>query len=204
MTDDELMALALAGDEAAFSGLVDRYGDRLVGFCFRYLGVREAAEDAAQTTWLKVYRARQRYDGRSGFAPWFYRIAARTCLDMLRKRRDISLADVERVAEGGRLGGGANDRGGGGGIDGGSGASPEDDAIADERAEMVRRALLALPDKQRLALILRHYEGLDYRSIARVCSCTVGTVKSRVHYGLAALREKLERDGLFEGTDEQR
>jgi len=185
VSDEELMALALAGDNAAFGCLVQRYGDRLVGFCYRYLGVRQAAEDAAQATWLKVYRARQRYDGRSGFAPWFYRIAAHTCIDTLRRPRPALLEDADRVAETEALAAGKM-------------AAPDEKAIADERAELVRRALLSLPDKQRLALVLRHYQGLEYRSIARICGCTVGTVKSRVHYGLAALRDKLEREGVLE------
>lgn len=184
MTDEELMRLAASGDTGAFEELFERYADRLVGFCYRYLGERAAAEDAAQATWVKVYRARCRYDGRAAFAPWLYRIAARTCIDVIRRRKHAAgrAATAQRQAARRKPHPPPADR----------------RTLEHERREVVRAALAMLPEKQRVPLILRHWEGLDYKSIARVCSCSVGTVKSRVHYALAALRKNLEEMGYFD------
>jgi RNA polymerase sigma-70 factor (ECF subfamily) len=166
-----------AGDESAFAELVGRYQARLGYFLRKALGDDRAAEDALQDVWLSVFRAVPRLADAGAFRAWLYRIARDRASRELRGRRPppapLDEADVPDD-------------------------SAEGAAFAAEDAEQVHRALDELPAEQREALVLRYLEDMSYQEIAAVVGCSVGTVRSRLHYGRRALRGILERANVHD------
>lgn len=163
------------GDLDAFNTLVLAYQGTVYGLCYRMLGGRQPAEDATQDAFISAFRAIARF--RSGsFRAWLLRIAANACHDEIRRRRARPQAR----------------------LDAGDERPAFDIAAADEpleqraeRLELARclqEALHALPEDQRLAVILRDVEGLAYEEVAEATGASLGTVKSRISRGRAALR----------------
>ncbi|TEU04424.1 MAG: sigma-70 family RNA polymerase sigma factor [Dehalococcoidia bacterium] len=176
MEEDELIKRAKEGDLDCFNQLVERYQREVYNLSLRMLGNASAAEDASQDTFLSAFRGIGKFRGGS-FRAWLYRIAANACRDQLRslRRRPATSIDslpLELEADQ---------------------PSPEDFAMRRELGEEIKRALAALPPDQRLAVILRDIEGLDYREIAQVTGSSLGTVKSRINRGRARLRHHLEQ-----------
>ncbi len=167
------MAQVREGDEEAFVALVDRYRDRAINIAFRYLGVRAGAEDLAQEAFVRVYETRHTFDSSLDFSPWFHRILTNLCLDYLR-REDRRGGDLTLLPE--------DD----------DATSPSDHAERDELSYRVRAAVAQLPDRQRMALILQHYEGLSYDEIARAMRCSRGTADGLLSRARASLRDWLE------------
>jgi RNA polymerase sigma-70 factor (ECF subfamily) len=175
------MAQVREGDEEAFVALVDRYRDRAVNIAFRYLGVRAGAEDLAQEAFVRVYETRHTFDPSLDFSPWFHRILTNLCLDYLRRedRRGGHLTLLPEDDEAPTLQ--ADDA-----------TSPSEHAERDELSCRVRAAVAQLPNRQRMALILQHYEGLSYDEIARAMRCSRGTADGLLSRARASLRDWLE------------
>ncbi len=180
-TDRELMLRVQNGDEAAFGALIDRYRARAVNIAYRYLGDDILAEDVAQEAFVRLYETRNRFDASLAFSPWFYRILSNLCLDHLRanRRRDARLTLVSDDAD-------APEQQ----TDGTS--TPQEQLEREELSRHVQAALLRLPDRQRMAMILRNYGGLDYDQIGLVMSCSRGTVDGLLSRARATLRDRLE------------
>jgi len=180
-SDAEAIERARRGDHAAFRVLVERYQARVYRLALRVLRDEERARDASQEAFLKVYRSLDRFEGRSGFYTWLYRLVLNLCLDL--RRRDRSDREVpwdDERALSGSGGGGAAARAGE------HTPSPGDGPLrALERTEIRERVAAAieeLPDVQRETLVLREVEGLSYKEIADVLGISKGTVMSRLHY----------------------
>ena len=178
-SDVELMLALKAGDENAFTELVDRHRDAVVNLTYRYLGNKTDAEDLAQEVFLKVYRARARYEPAAKFTTWLYRVAANACLNEVRdrRRRPTFAAAALDAAEPSLP---AADR---------ALASPLEEAERSELKEHVRAALAGLPERQRMALLLNKFHGLGYEEMAESLSMTVPAVKSL----LVRARENVRR-----------
>ena len=178
--DRELVARWRAGDEAAFEHLVRRHEARVFRFLLRMLGERVDAEDVAQEAFLNLHRHGRRFRGEARFATFVYRVAANAALNHRRSlgRRGLRLRRLaERQAVGHDLP-----------------ASPRDPQAALEGAEaerLVQRALLELPLRWRLPLVLYDIEGVPYAEVARALGLPEGTVKSRIHRARRELRERL-------------
>ena len=190
--DRELVARWRTGDEAAFEHLVRRHEARVFRFLLRMLGERAEAEDVAQETFLNLHRHGRRFRGEARFATFVYRVAANAALNRRRSlgRRGLRLRRLaERQAAGHDLP-----------------ASPRDPQAALEGAEterLVQRALLELPVRWRLPLVLYDIEGVAYGEIAQALGIPEGTVKSRIHRARRELREKL-RPILASGGEVER
>jgi RNA polymerase sigma-70 factor, ECF subfamily len=177
--DDDLMVGAAHGDEMAFRQLVERWQQSVYAFLERMMGSREEALDLAQETFLRVYTQAPRYRPTGQFRSWLFRIAGNLARSGLRRRRIVRWISFDpalhdRPARGetavGRL----------------------------ERAESrtaVRRALAELPDRQRQAVVLRHYEHLSHREIAATMGATVPAVESLLQRAMASLRSRLAAAG---------
>ncbi len=181
---DETVRLSRArgGDLTAFNELVAAYEGLVYNLCYRLLGQRQAAEDAAQETFIAAWRGIGGLRGDT-FRPWLLRIAANACRDELRRRARRPAASLDVALEAGL-------------------PEPADPAPLPEvsvlQAELRRRlqqALRALPAEQRLALVLCDVEGLDYAEIALVMKTSLGTVKSRIARGRGRLRLALLAEG---------
>jgi len=167
-----------AGSEAAFDRLVETYSGPVYGLLTRFLGPTPEREDLVQEVFLRVIRARERYRPQARFATWLYRIAFNLAVNRTQRRRpELSLEDP----------GGAHgaDREDPDAPDPASGLEREDVALA------VRRAIAALPEQQRIALILAKYEDLSYAEIGRVLDSSEKAIKSLIHRARETLRGAL-------------
>ena len=174
-SDDELVAAAQRGDGAAMDALLRRHYDRVHAICRRIAGSTRDADDAAQEAMIRVVNNLDRFDGRSSFGTWVYRIATNTSLDELRKRKrrpQLHVVDDDEAPE------------------------PVDelshrivDAVADRLA--IDEALAELPDDFRIPVVMRDVGDLDYAEIALELDIPVGTVKSRIARGRRMLVERL-------------
>jgi RNA polymerase sigma-70 factor (ECF subfamily) len=170
--DAHLVERYLAGDVQAFNDLMAAHEDRVFGICLRMLRDREAALDAAQETFITVFRKADRFAGRSAFSTWLYRVAVNTCYDVARRsqrRRTDPLPEHTDPAD-----------------------PASDDAFGSiEMRSDIEEALAALPSEFRAAVVLSDVEGLALHTVSEILGVPVGTVKSRVFRGRRILAEKL-------------
>jgi RNA polymerase sigma-70 factor (ECF subfamily) len=168
--EDELVAAAQGGDRRALDTLLRTHHDRLYAVCRRLTGNDADAADATQETLLAVVRGLPRFDGRSRFTTWSYRIAVNASLDELRRRRRRPEPGLDEVLFAPPPGG-------------------AQDSSADASVERldVDAALTRLAPDFRAAVVLRDLCGLDYAEIATILEIPPGTVRSRIARGRAAL-----------------
>ena len=175
-----LIERSQSGDLDAFNTLVLAYQGQVYNLCLRMLGSPQAAEDAAQEAFIAAYRAVPRFRG-GRFRAWLLRIAANACYDELRRRRSRPQVPLEAPADDERP----------------RAELPASDEPLEQRAERLELArclqegLASLPPDQRLAVILRDVQGLAYEEVAEATGASLGTVKSRISRGRAALRDFL-------------
>lgn len=165
------VARAQDGDRWAFSELVRRHRDGVVNIVYRMCGDASVAEDAAQECFIRAWENLGKYQPRSAFRNWLYRIATNCALSELRKRKPTTDIDALPLRD--------------------PDPGPERSAARSERAAMVQAAVLALPPASRVTLILREYEALSYKEIAETLDIPIGTVMSRLSYARRHLRESL-------------
>jgi RNA polymerase sigma-70 factor (ECF subfamily) len=170
-------------DERAFAQLVRRWEGPIQRLCLRMTGDAQRGEDLAQETFVRVFARRKDFQQNGKFSTWLWRIALNLCYDELRRRRrreELSLEEAggEPLEE----------------LSVFTAPTPAPDkSLADrERGELVRRALLGLPETYRTVLVLRHYEDLKFREIAKVLGVPEGTVKSRMAEALTQMAQRLK------------
>ena len=168
--DQELVQAAQSGDRGALEALLRRHHDRIRAVAFRMTGNQADAADATQEAMLAIVRGLPRFDGRSSFTTWLYRVTTNACLDELRRRRrrPVPVDDSttpERAAD-------------------------EIDPLIDTRL-VTDAAIARLPEEYRVPVILRDLADLDYAEIAEVLGVPLGTVKSRIARGRGQLAAML-------------
>jgi RNA polymerase sigma-70 factor (ECF subfamily) len=171
--DRQLVDMVLGGDTGAFRVLVDREAAQVIAVCRRILGNPTEAEDVAQEAFLKAYRSLATYRGDGPFAAWVARIAARQAMARVVSRPHA--ARLDEAAEAAALAATSDE--------------PEAWALAGEQRAVIREAVAALPQPQRAVVALRFFRDLSIEEIAEATNTPVGTVKSRLHRGLASLRD---------------
>lgn len=181
LSDAELIQIAKRGVEEAFFELVHRYQDRLLTSMRRDVNCSESADDIVQDAFVRAFKNLDSFRSESSFYTWLYRIALNSRRYYLRNRhRTVSLENCGDP--------GGKDRLGESWID--SETDPGDQAEAREECEQVRAALARLDDQNRKILLLREFDGCDYRAISLALNLTLGTVRSR----LSRAREQLRRE----------
>ncbi len=166
--------------ESAFAALYDKYKDRIFSTSCRILNDRDLAADATQATFLAVFRKARKFDFRSKFSSWLYRVAVNQCLDIRRRRARVvrlSLDDPDTPETGTDLRRETP-------------LSPEASAERGEMARRLRKAVAALSPKLAAVVVLRYMEDLSYEEISEILDLPAGTVKSR----LSRAHEALEAD----------
>jgi RNA polymerase sigma-70 factor (ECF subfamily) len=181
-----LLARLRASDLAAFDELVSHFERPVYSICYRLLNDAEDARDAAQETFLKIYRGLNHFRGDSGLKTWIYRIAINQAMNQQRwwkrRRRDETVSlELSRSDSDMTIGHTIE----------GSNASPEELAIENERERRLMRALAEIKTEYRVALMLREIEELSYEEIAETLEISIGTVKSRIARGREELRRRL-------------
>ncbi len=192
--DAEVVQRARSGDREAFRILVERYQGRAYGLALRVLRDEEQARDVVQDAFLKAYGSLDRFEGRSGFYTWLYRIVMNLCLDA--KRRDRSGQQVEWTEQ--VVHGGAAEAA----LAAADDPQEPDPAAALERSELreqLTRAIEGLPEDARRIIELREIDDLSYQEIAECLGVPKGTVMSRLHYARRRLREALVAAGVQPG-----
>jgi RNA polymerase sigma-70 factor (ECF subfamily) len=170
-SDEDLMLAAGAGDTVAFGELVERHQVSAWNAAFRFLGDRIEAEDVAQEAFLKILNAAPRYRPSASFRTYLYRVVTRLCLDRVGKKKPLYMEAVPNVV--GRV------------------PSPLDVMTGREAGEMVRAALEYLPTKQRMVVVLRYYQGLNYAEIASALQTTAKAVERLLSRAREALEKRL-------------
>ncbi len=174
-----LVRQCLTGDQVAMLALVDRFRGQVFGLCYRMLGQRQDAEDAAQETFVRVLKNLHRWDAGRDFEPWLLAIAGNRCRTALstRKRRPAGEVLPEQLPDTG-----------------------PDLQAAKQLAEEVKLALVSVRDDYRQAFILFHEHELSYAEIAEAMNVPLGTVKTWVHRARRELIEQLQRRGVVQET----
>ncbi|MGH9761968.1 MAG: sigma-70 family RNA polymerase sigma factor [Blastocatellia bacterium] len=181
-----LIARLRAADLYAFEELVAYFEAPVYSLCYRLLGDAEEARDAAQETFIKVYKGLKSFRGESGLKTWIYRIAINQAMNQQRwwrrrhREQTVSL-ELSRKDSDQTLGSLLPSRA----------DSPEQAAISSEREKCIMRALMELKTEYRVALILREVEELSYEEIAQALMISIGTVKSRIARGRDDLRRRV-------------
>ena len=184
---EKLLKKAQQGDADAFEQLVAPYEQKIYALCLRLLAHREDAQDAAQETMLRLYRALVSYRGEAQLGTFIYRVTANTCMDALRRRNVRACESLEALDDVGVVP-----------VDDSPG--PEETILRAEENERLSRAIDALSDEKRLPLVLREIHALSYEEVAQTLGLEMGTVKSRIHRA----REKLARMLSGEVQEERR
>ncbi|HEY8347448.1 MAG TPA: sigma-70 family RNA polymerase sigma factor [Symbiobacteriaceae bacterium] len=192
-TDEELVEAYLKGDKEAFEELVLRYEDRLYRLSFRMLGNHHDALDAVQEILLKLMAALPKFEGRSRFGTWLYRLAANTCLDMRRKRGRSAAESLDATLQyspGATLAM----------LDDNHGWDSPDEYVDQQyRESLVRAALAKLPESQRQLLVLRDLEDMSNTQVAEILGIEVGALKARLHRARQALKRILDAGVMVPG-----
>ncbi len=191
--DWELLRRAGEGDPAAFDPLVARHERRLLALCERLLGDREEARDAAQEVFLKAFRAAGRARPEGQLFTWLYRIGVNHCLNRLRRRRLVRFLSLTGRGEGAE--------GDEPVFDPPSEApGPAEELAARQRWAATRRAISALPENQRVVLVLAKFEGMPQREIARLLGISEGAVESRLVRAMRRLAPVTAQGGGARGV----
>jgi RNA polymerase sigma-70 factor, ECF subfamily len=184
-TDVQLMLDVKAGDEQSFELLLRKYRTPLVNFLYRMVRNTAVAEDLAQEVFLRVYRAREDYAPSAKFTTWMFRIATNLALNSVRDNRhrqmEISMDQPVDLGEDELRALEVPDRA----------PSAEQELVTRSRAQMILKAIHALPEKQRAAVLLHKYQELDYDEIARVLGCSESALKSLLFRAYETLRVEL-------------
>ena len=184
-TDEELMARFQAGDSGAMEELFGRFQKPLFNFFYRMVGRRETAEDLVQETFLKLCRFGHTFRGSDAkFTTWLYSVAGNQCRDYLRhatRRPETPIGDLEQNYSDNRAD-----------LPNAVGDSPvEEQLVRMETMAELKAAIGSLPEKERTAIILREYHGLEYKEIAEALGCPIGSVKVLIFRARQRLRERL-------------
>ncbi len=180
--DVELMARIRDGDGAAFERLVEIHQRSVIGTVAKMLGGPSDAEDIAQQVFLRVWKSAARYEPQARFTTWLFTIARNLVFNEVRRRQRKPTVSMEEREE-------ATHRV----VEDARGTSPGEELLRAELEAAVDRAIEALPEKQRLAVILRRYEEMPYEEIGTVLSMSVPAVKSLLFRARSQLKESLQK-----------
>jgi len=177
-SDEELIRLVAAGDEASLARLVDRYQRAVFSTILRYLGSSTDVEDLAQDVFASVWQNARRFEGRSKFSTWLYRIVVNRCLKHRRKHR-IAVESLDEAGE--------------------EAPVPEQLTVEfnqrfeqERKSRIVNQAISELPERQRLALILTRFEGKSYQEAGEIMGVSLAAIESLVLRAKENLAKRLE------------
>ncbi len=183
-SDWQIVQRVQAGDVAAFDRLIVKYRERVYGVIYNMAANREDAADLAQDSFIKAFQSINRFQGQSSFFTWLYRIAVNSTLTHLRKARLRSFFSFEKIHEEDKSAEIINQ------LTDKKGADRE--LFVKELQEKLNEAMLKLSIKHRTVVTLFEIDGLSHEEIAEVMDCSVGTVRSRLHYAKQLLQAELQ------------
>lgn len=185
MDDAAIMLELRAGNMAGFDYLIQKYRKPIVHFMYRMVHNQAIAEELAQEVFLRVYRSRETYRAEARFSTWLYRIATNLGVNHARDTRYERNASTVYLDQ----------------VDAETGTTPdvadatpniEADMLRRERLQAIRQHVIALPERQRMAVLMHKYEGMDYKQIGDVLKLSESATKSLLFRAYQTLREKLK------------
>lgn len=179
------MARSARGDADSFNQLITRWERPIYALAYRVIGREEDARDVCQETFLRAFRGIAAFKGQAKFSSWLYRIALNLCRDWIRRERRTPVVQAPDGVDLTEL---VSERG--------PAESVEDLVSRRDMSRLVARAMLALSEEQRTAVVLKEYQGLTFQEIADLQGCPLSTVKTRLYQGLTLLRRELEDAGV--------
>jgi RNA polymerase sigma-70 factor (ECF subfamily) len=185
MTDADVMLRVKAGDESAFSYLVQKYRRAMVHFMYRMAHSPAVAEDLAQEVFLRVYRSRESYEASAKFTTWLYRIATNLAVNHIRDTRHERQGNMASLDEPDTETGQTLDVAD-------SKPTTEEIIIQRERMAAIRSKVESLPERQKLAVLMHKYQQMDYKQIADVLKLSESATKSLLFRAYESLREQLK------------
>src|SRR5262245_45614082 len=171
-----LIVRAQSGDLTAFDQLMINHQQKVITLAWRMLGNQDDARDAAQETFLRVYKHLNKVDPARDFSGWLYRIAVNVCRDISRKRLRGNQISLEAEVETGKM------------IEPAGPHNTESGAMHAEEQAIIARALATLPAKERMAIVLRDLEGLSTEEVARILGSSPVTVRSQISSARSKIR----------------
>ena len=184
-TDAEVMLRLKAGDVASFDFLINKYRKPIIHFMFRMVHNQAVAEELAQEVFLRVYRSRETYRAEARFSTWLYRIATNLGVNYARDTKQERSASTVYLDEPDTETGIMHDV-----ADSTPGAEAK--IMRRERMQAIREHVMALPERQRMAVLMHKYEEMDYRQIGDVLKLSESATKSLLFRAYQTLREKLK------------
>jgi RNA polymerase sigma-70 factor, ECF subfamily len=185
MTDAEIMLRVREGDDSGFEFLIEKYRKPMVSFMYRMVHNQAVAEELAQEVFLRVYRSRQTYRAEARFSTWLYRIATNLGVNHARDTRHERAAQTVYLDQPDPETGTTPDV-----ADSRMGA--EEELVRDERMQAIRKHVMALPERQRTAVLMHKYQGLDYKEIGAVLHLSESATKSLLFRAYQTLRDRLK------------
>jgi RNA polymerase sigma-70 factor (ECF subfamily) len=183
--DAAVMLRVAAGDEESFNYLVQKYHRPMIHFLFRMVRNQGVAEEMAQEVFLRIYRSRESYRAEAKFTTWLYRIATNLAVNHARDTRHERSAQTIYLdspdPETGTTPDVADDE-----------PSVEQRLLRDERMAAIRQHVMALPERQRMAVLMHKYQGMDYKQIGEVLKLSESATKSLLFRAYQTLRDKLK------------
>lgn len=184
-TDWAVVQRVQSGDVAAFDGLIRKYRERLYAVIYNMIGNREDAADLTQDAFIKAFQSIKRFSGESAFFTWLYRIGVNAALGHLRKHRLRQFFSLDKVDEDNQP---AAEVIAALTVD----LTADRDTYVKELQEKLNEALQKLSIKHRTVVTLFEIDGMSHQQIAEVMDCSVGTVRSRLHYAKQLLQAELQ------------
>jgi RNA polymerase sigma-70 factor, ECF subfamily len=176
LRDEDLVSGLKRSDPVAFVSLIKRYGDRILKVCYLMLKDYASAEDAAQETFIQVYRSINSFKGQSSLYTWMYKIVINKCRNILKKKDIYSSLDETEIFE--------------------SGNDIEYEVLSDISMENVGRGVLSLAYIYREVITLFYFEDLAIKDICSILNESEGTIKSKLHRGRKILKDILLKEGM--------
>lgn len=185
LSDAEVMLRVAVGDDGAFNYLVEKYRRPMISFMYRMTHNQAVAEELAQEVFLRVYRSRQSYTASAKFTTWLYRIATNLAVNHARDTKHERPENTVNIDE--------PDSDTGMTVDvADTGLNAEQSILRRERLAAIRKQVDALPERQRMAVLMHKYQNMDYKQIAAVLKLSESATKSLLFRAYETLRETLK------------
>ena len=175
---------AISGDQKAYESILKRYKNGIYNMIYQMIKNREETEDIVQETFVKAFKSLESYNDTYAFSTWLYKIAFNHCIDSIRKKKLKTLPlDKPMVLKEGETHHEIKDES----------TSPESDLLYSEKKRMILETIQALPERYRIAILLRHQEDRSYEEISHILKLPIGTVKARIFRAREMLKKKLQK-----------
>ena len=191
ISEKELILKAQVGDQTAFEQLIYNYDKAVLSIAMRYVRNNDDAKDIYQEVFIRVYKSLKKFEFRSEFSTWIFRITTNVCLTYKSRKKDQLMVPLQEEFEEdnpefGRVELISDEK------------SPEEETLNTDLKNFIGNAVDSLSERQRITFVLKHYEGYKIKEIAEMLNCKEGTVKKYLFDAINNLRKKLEPLGVYQ------